>query len=287
MDQDALDQRPFRDEAFADQIMALLHAAESGNVAEITALLERNPDLARAKNERASENPFYRPGVTALHYAAWCGQKEAADLLLSYGAEINLRDDAYTDTPLGWANENHQYEMIDFLISRGAALNMSDAARTGKLELVKAFIALDPAQVELGGEKSWRPLFSAAGWGHRAVVELLLEHGADVNGRSLHGHTAMHAAVGNDHTGIITLLLDRGADINVQTHDGTTPLHRAVWQRKRGMVELLMDNGADSNIAETNGYTAMDLAVAEEGTSLKDWGEAQAADEEIIRKLKG
>jgi ankyrin repeat protein len=286
MVQDSLEQqRTSRDELCADQLMETIFAAESGDVSKIAALLERHPELAKIKNERESDDPYRQPGATALHYAAWTGQTESAALLISYGADINLKDDSYNDTPLGWANENHQDTMIDFLISRGAAMSMGDAARTGKIELVKAFIALDSTQVDLGKETSWRPLFSAAGWGHKEVVELLLDHGAEVNGASLFGNTALHSAVGGGYTEIIKLLLARGANTNVQTQDGTTPLHRAAWQRQTDMVKLLMENGADPHIKETNGYTTLDLAVAKEGAAVKDWGEAGAVDAQIVRML--
>ncbi len=273
------------EEIFADRLIDLIHAAGTGLTGKVKALLDVNSALAKAKNQMPSDNPFYQPGATALHYAAWTGQKVAADLLLVHGADINLKDDAYNDTPLGWANESRQTDMIDFLISRGAALSMGDAARTGKIGLVSAFIDLDRSLVNLHRDIGWTPLYSAVGWGHTAVAELLLGNGADVNAPSLRGNTALHAAVGEGGGGMVELLLTYGADINAQTHDGTTPLHRAAWRRQKEMVKLLIDRGGAWDIAENNGYTPLDLAAAEEGSQVANWGEAGKIDREIIELL--
>lgn len=112
------------EEIFAGRLMDFIHAAGTGLTGKVKELLEEDSELVEAKNQMSSNNPFYQPGVTALHYTAWTGQKTTADLLLAHGAEINLKDDTYNDTPLGWANENRQADTIDFLISRGAALSM-------------------------------------------------------------------------------------------------------------------------------------------------------------------
>lgn len=272
-------------EAVAELLMDLIHATESGDVATVTMLLKTNPTLASTKNRHPSDNPFYQPGATALHYASWMGQQETAAILLAHGADINLRDDSYTDTPLGWANESRQPDMIDFLISNGAALSIGDAARTGKTGIVAAFIAFNPLLVDLGRGSGWTPLYSSSGWGHVDVVKTLIAHGADVNAVSLHGNTALHAAATEGNVEIVTLLLDHGASIDAGTDDGTTALHRAAWRRNRKMVGLLLKRGAIRGIADSHGNHPLDLAVAQEGTNVDGWGEANATDVEVIRIL--
>jgi uncharacterized protein len=268
-----------------DLLMDLIHATEAGDVSTVADLLKINPMLASTINESPSENPFYQPGATALHYASWMGQKETAAILLAHGADINLRDDSYNDTPLGWANESRQPEMIDFLISNGAALSIGDAARTGKTGLVEAFIVLDPLLVDLGRSSGWTPLFSSAGWGHMDVAKTLLAHGADVNAVSLHGNTALHSAASAGNAEIATLLLDHGAHVDVGTDDGTTALHRAAWQRNSKMVSLLLERSANREIADSHGNHPLELALAQEGTKVDGWGEAPAVDAEVIRML--
>jgi hypothetical protein len=47
--------------------------------------------------------PEHTHGYTALHNAAWAGDAELVDLLLSRGAPVDIRDPNYHATPLGFA----------------------------------------------------------------------------------------------------------------------------------------------------------------------------------------
>lgn len=87
-------QRPSNDSSFVTQIMDVVTAAEQGGLSNLGALLERRPELAKAKNER--------PGATPLHYAAWAGQIGAPELLLSYGADVNQPDDSQSCLNATW-----------------------------------------------------------------------------------------------------------------------------------------------------------------------------------------
>jgi len=63
-------QRPSNDNRFVQEVIEVVEATEQGDLSKLNQLLERNPSLAQAKDER--------PGAakaTALHYAAWSGHK--------------------------------------------------------------------------------------------------------------------------------------------------------------------------------------------------------------------
>src|SRR5262249_35639098 len=51
---------------------------------------------------------------------------QCAAMLLDAGANISLREDDYSSTPLGWAARNNNPGMVRFLLSRGAPLNLPD-----------------------------------------------------------------------------------------------------------------------------------------------------------------
>ena len=70
------------------------------------------------------------------------------------------------------------------------------------------------------------PLWEALCEKHDAVVELLVESGADLSS----GDTALYAcvAVEDNNTELLKDIIRYGGDINRSTRDGTTPLHRAV-----------------------------------------------------------
>ena len=78
------------------------------------------------------------------------------------------------------------------------------------------------------------PLHRAAQSANPAVVELLLDRGADIHAQGIDGYTALHAGVQRggiiDLTAtisILELLLERGMDVNVKDRSGRTACHFA------------------------------------------------------------
>lgn len=88
------------------------------------------------------------------------------------------------------------------------------------------------------------PLFWAATQGHRDVVELLLDHGANINSKDLNKLTALHIAVTGGHKDVVSLLLDRSAKIEDRGNYGDTPLARAIQANSKDIVKLLLERGA-------------------------------------------
>ena len=66
--------------------------------------------------------------VTILHDMAQKGFIDKAELLIKYGADVNLIDEAYQSTPLGLAVRWGQVEMVKHLLRQGADVNKSGAA---------------------------------------------------------------------------------------------------------------------------------------------------------------
>ena len=71
------------------------------------------------------------------------------------------------------------------------------------------------------------PLHMAAFSEQQSVVELLLNHGANIEAKSVGGLTPLHMAAGSNRPSVVTLLLDHGAEIEANTNNGWTPLHVA------------------------------------------------------------
>ena len=97
---------------------------------------------------------------------------------------------------------------------------LAGAARAGDLEAIKQHIA-DGADIN-ALHFEMPPLTWAAMMGQTQAVELLLQHGADVNGRNRDDNTALHLAVFLGHAETAELLLKSGADVNVKNNDGAT-----------------------------------------------------------------
>jgi ankyrin repeat protein len=132
------------------------------------------------------------------------------------------------------------------------------------------------------------PLCLAAASGHREIVELLIDRGADLD-RGLVEEDGVNpllgAAIGN-HTELMDSLLARGAKtglhfaalrgdinavrtfleqqifpINSKRNRGMTPLHLAAMGGHREITELLLNSGADVNFYTPASETPLTQAV--------------------------
>ena len=96
------------------------------------------------------------------------------------------------------------------------------AAREGDIEAIKQHIAEGADVNALYFEMP--PLTWAVTAGQTEAAELLLQHGADINGRNRDGNTALHLAVFLGRAETAELLLKNGADVNTKNDDGATPV---------------------------------------------------------------
>jgi ankyrin repeat protein len=146
-------------------------AAAQGNVARLKELAGKVDVNAR----------FGGDGDTALHRAAARGQVEAVKLLLERGAGVDAVDDEGT-TPLVSAAYRGHIEVVKVLLERGAAVDAQ--------------------------EMRYRisSLSHAVGRGDKALVQVLLAHGADPMLKGADGRTALDRAEANGAREIVALL---------------------------------------------------------------------------------
>jgi ankyrin repeat protein len=134
-----------------------------------------------------------------------------------------------------------------------------DAQRAGETLLVHAIAHNNPAAVDLllkaGAKPDYRPkpynvlpLILAATTGQTEIVQMLVQHGAAVNARSITGDTPLLQAViwGRDET--VAFLLQKGADANLANYKGTLPILLAAERSDSNLVRILLEEGkADPN----------------------------------------
>jgi len=124
-------------------------------------------------------------GWTPLHWAARCGQPEAAEFLLQHGAKVDART-ASADTPLLLAAAYAGHEVAAVLLAHGADPNAVDGDN-------------HPA------------LSSAAARNYVEFAELLLDHGAKLNLKDSCGETPLTCAQKWGGIDMERLLKSRGA----------------------------------------------------------------------------
>jgi ankyrin repeat protein len=99
---------------------------------------------------------------------------------------------------------------------------------------------------------------------------VLLANGADVNVQNKFGKTVLYDAIkGTFHGGsvkMVELLLNHGVDVNaiVCNQEKLSPLLLAAKLREKEIVKLLLNRGADLNAVDYAGRTAFDIARFDE-----------------------
>ena len=93
------------------------------------------------------------------------------------------------------------------------------------------------------------------------IIELLIDKGADVNGKDDNDDTPLHLSTNRN---ISELLIAQGADVNAKDCFGSTPLHSNIFNQDKDLVALLITNGADLNLMDEDGQTPLDQLSSEE-----------------------
>ncbi len=94
----------------------------------------------------------------------------------------------------------------------------------------------------------------AAGDSDVEAVRQLIADGMDVSASNVHKQTALHKAVDlgfddlEETAQIVDLLLDHGADIDAQDNRGATALMLAAFRKSNPIVRRLLARGADPNL---------------------------------------
>ena len=116
------------------------------------------------------------------------------------------------------------------------------------------------------GRKS-TPLHLAAGYNRTRIVQLILQHGADVHAKDKGGLVPLHNACSYGHFEVTELLIRHGANVNAMDLWQFTPLHEAASKGRSEVCSLLLSHGADPLALNCHAKSAIDVSQTQE---LKD-----------------
>lgn len=272
----------------ADDVWAVLNAARDGDVSSLRALLTRDPTLVRA-------DYWYTP---PLHFAVREGHLEAVKDLVEAGGDLTHRSLHGGEPLIEIALDRDHDDVAQYLRgelegradSDGTSHAIHEAVADDDLARVEGLLNADPSLSNRGDTLGRRPLHLAVDVGSQAMVDLLLRHGADIDGtgfsaedrlggtgfrpitlalwhtpywrqrndyamvRHLLAHGAHYtmtvAAALGDADRIRELLAEDSALANDVESCGKRPLSAAAERGHGEIVDALLDAGADPTLAE-------------------------------------
>lgn len=202
--------------------------------------------------------------MTALTDAIAAGDDQQAQrLAVDEPALLEARDEE-GHLPAMRALYSRSRELAERLLPADEVLNVHEAAAFGRVGRLAALLAAQPELVGSFSPDGFTPLHLACFSGGAETVRLLVGHGADLEALARSSFAPVRplgtAAFSRDHMSA-KVLLEAGADPNGRGEGGFTPLHSAAQNGDTRLVELLVEHGADPNAAADDGRTPSELGA--------------------------
>ncbi|XP_067894057.1 2-5A-dependent ribonuclease-like isoform X2 [Heterodontus francisci] len=194
-------------------------------------------------------------GFTAFMEAAYHGKKDALYFLFQQKSDVNK-----------------QREVCDAKkkVGKGGKTALMDAVMEGHEDIVKILLDEMCADVNALDNLGKTVLIHALAKDKQAIVETLLDHGADVNTMDNNRNTPLSIALTRSplNTCVVELLLKYKPNLNIPDNNGKTPLILAVEKSSEVVKLLLEDESIEINAQDNSGRTALLAAVENKDASL-------------------
>lgn len=207
--------------------------------------------------------------------------EERLAFLESKGFDLTITNDrGQTALHMLMANREEEAEGYDALMARGFDVNAVDNA--GNTPLILALSFKEPAVIETlleagaeataANEKGVTPLLAALlrGDDFGGVIDKLISNGADLTAKDAKGGTALTYAVkGGQPIERLQQIVDAGVGLDAKDGEDTTALMYAALQGESPeVIEFLLAAGADKSVKDVFEDTAAQMAM--DNAALKD-----------------
>jgi len=185
--------------------------------------------IAGGANINQQDEKGYTALIWACSYSSRENYREAAKLLISKGADVNIKTNEGNTAIIEAAGSSP--EIFNLLVEKGANINVKKNDGSG------AFFACLATLINYDFE------FTEP---YKQVIEFLLSKGFNVDDApvsgDLQGFTPLIFAARDNKLEIAKLLIEQGANVNAKNIYDQTPL--SVAEKYPEMIELLKANGA-------------------------------------------
>jgi len=225
-----------------------------------------------AGNEVMIEIESTDRGLRPIHQAADGGHLKTVQLLRAKGVDCDPVD-ARGVTPLWIASQKGHADVVHELLNAGAQVDASpyeesrlpihEAARAGHLAVVQALLEFGAdatPEADTFDDSVPSPFLLACAGGNLELVLLFLHYGVDINATGKGKETAIHFAAFRGHAEVAQLLIGKGCDSDACNDKGWTPLMFAAQGGHLPLVNLLIQNHANVNAEDKDSITALCLA---------------------------
>jgi len=211
----------------SDELFTAIH---DNDLQQVSQLIEREPDVARARNQN---------GVSALMQAVYENKPEIVVVLRDAAGELDL----YEAAAVGDVARLHlllgkDHAQVHSLSSDGfTPLHLACFFRQPEAAQMLLAAGADPNSVSTHRISI---IHSAAASRDSALVKLILAAGADPNVQQQGGYTALQSAAMHNNVEMIKVLLKAGADRFIRNDEGLTAADMALKAGANEGAELLL-----------------------------------------------
>ena len=218
----------------------------------------------------AGVNAINKHNETAFMKACKTGNVDAIKLLLSVGANPNIKnDDGQTwihHTVIG----NWSREVLQVVIAHGGDVNAATkdnitalvlTTRTGNVDTINVLLAAG-ADPNISDADGYTCLHDAVDVRcNKETLQAIIDHGANIHAANKKSVTPLMQALQTGNINAINVLLNAEADLNIIDKDGDTCLHRAVRARcSKEILQSVIHCGANVNATNKSSVTALRLS---------------------------